>query len=294
MCRLAAFLLVLPLAAALCPEDAFQGTRPEDCYMYGPAQSWQDAEQFCVSNKGHLTSVPNAFVNSFLISYPKMFSSAQLYWLGAVISGDIDMWTWVDGSSFDYTKWAAGEPKQGPGCLSVNASTGQWKSDDCLASKPFSFARCRKICKPAQKCDGGWTFNERLNKGYPVFSTGTPRMPPAAMRVLIFRPFIDDDENAAFAEVARGYPIVALGLKNMFILPFGSAAPDHTQFSFAWDDGSFVDYTPLPSDHAADEENWKGDCAFFQKERAAKWLLMDCRQPTEMATAVCQKSPREA
>lgn len=48
---------------------------------------------------------------------------------------------------------------------------------------------------------------------------------------------------------------MALGLKNMFILPFGSAAPDHTQFSFAWDDGSFVDYTPLPVDHVADEEN---------------------------------------
>ncbi|KAH7695591.1 C-type lectin domain family 4 member F, partial [Aphelenchoides avenae] len=107
MCRLAAFLLVLPLAAAFCPQGAVQGTSPENCYLYGSAQSWQEAEQYCAANKGHLSSVPNSFVNAFLVSYPKALESAQSYWLGAMVEGDIDMWTWMDGSNFTYTKWAA-------------------------------------------------------------------------------------------------------------------------------------------------------------------------------------------
>lgn len=109
MRRLVVLLLVLPLATALCPQGAVQGTRPEDCYLYGSAQPWQRAEEYCASNKGHLASVPNDFVNAFLVSYPKAFTSAQSYWLGAELKAATDKGAWTDGSDFNYTKWAAGK-----------------------------------------------------------------------------------------------------------------------------------------------------------------------------------------
>lgn len=109
MRRLAVLLLALPLSAAVCPQGTVQGTSPDNCYLYGPAQSWQEAEQYCVSNKGHLTSVPNGFVNSFLTSYPKLFESAQSYWLGAELKSAAAKWTWIDDSDFTYTKWSSGK-----------------------------------------------------------------------------------------------------------------------------------------------------------------------------------------
>lgn len=116
MSRLAALLLALPLAAALCPQGAVQGTSSGDCYLYGAGQSWQKAEQFCAANKGHLSSVTNSFVNAFLISYPKALQAAQSYWLGAELKAGIDKWTWTDGNNFTYANWAAGKPNDcGPG-----------------------------------------------------------------------------------------------------------------------------------------------------------------------------------
>lgn len=109
MRRVAAVLFTVPFAAALCPQGAVQGTRPGDCYLYGSARSWQEAEQYCVSSKGHLSSVPNAFVNGFLIGYPKAFISAQSYWLGAELKPTSGIWKWTDGSIFNYTKWASGK-----------------------------------------------------------------------------------------------------------------------------------------------------------------------------------------
>lgn len=109
MRRVTAILFALPIAAALCPQGAVQGTRPEDCYLYGASQSWQKTEAFCASNKGHLSSLPNALVNAFIASYLKPLDSAQSYWLGAELKSAADKWTWTDGSSFTYTMWAAGK-----------------------------------------------------------------------------------------------------------------------------------------------------------------------------------------
>lgn len=105
----AAVLFALPFAATLCPQGAVQGTRPDDCYLYGDAESWQEAQQYCALSRGHLSSVPNAFVNAFLISYPKAFSSAQPYWLGAERKNATAKWAWTDGSNFTYTQWARGK-----------------------------------------------------------------------------------------------------------------------------------------------------------------------------------------
>ncbi|KAH7695592.1 hypothetical protein AAVH_37347, partial [Aphelenchoides avenae] len=99
-----------------------------------------------------------------------------------------------------------------------------------------------------------------------------------------------DAENDAFAEVASYYPLVILGLKNNAIAPWSGSQV----FDYQWTDGSFVNYSLLQFN---DEETIYGHCACLQKGKAGKnhqWVAVDCLEPTEMATAVCQKSPKEA
>lgn len=60
-----------------------------------------------------------------------------------------------------------GEPKQIPGCLYINASTGLWHSGDCAAAAPFICKIIVSCKKPApRKCEDGWVYNEKLDKCY--------------------------------------------------------------------------------------------------------------------------------
>ncbi|KAH7696237.1 hypothetical protein AAVH_36696 [Aphelenchoides avenae] len=68
--------------------------------------------------------------------------------------------------------------------------------------------------------------------------------------------------------------------------------PDYPSYHYEWSDGSFVNYSQL---QFADGEHLA--CVCFktgQKSEKSQWVTMDCSKPTQMATAVCQKSPKEA
>uniref|UniRef100_A0A914D9I1 C-type lectin domain-containing protein n=1 Tax=Acrobeloides nanus TaxID=290746 RepID=A0A914D9I1_9BILA len=64
------------------------------------------SEQNCEQTYGgHLTSVQNAYENSFLAnSATSLFGSPQSIWLGA--NKTSDNWFWIDRSLFKYTNWA--------------------------------------------------------------------------------------------------------------------------------------------------------------------------------------------
>ncbi|KAH7700138.1 Protein CLEC-53, partial [Aphelenchoides avenae] len=208
------------------------------------------------------------------------------------------------------------EPNQSTGCLYVDTSTGQWHAGECNASKPF-ICKVPASCKSApQKCEDGWKYNEKLNKCYKTLSGGFnwDSAYIACRDQGAHLPSIHNDaENIAFAgmscqvvlvqqnevlaspvqpgakpEVARGYPMVILGLKNTGGAPWS----EKKEYNFVWSDGSFFNYSQLPWH---DDEAF--DCVFYQTgEHGEKyqWVLMNCRAPASTATAVCQKSPKEA
>ncbi|KAH7718659.1 hypothetical protein AAVH_13886 [Aphelenchoides avenae] len=100
----------------------------------------------------------------------------------------------------------------------------------------------------------------------------------------------DDVENLAFSEVAQDYPMVILGLRNNAVAPWS----DKPVFTYEWADGSFFHYSQLPEPDDDTPHDFK--CAYFetgQTDEKPQWVLMNCRKPASMATAVCQRSPKD-
>lgn len=93
-------------ATTNCPTGATQGISDNACYIYKlrPLQ-WFEAEVDCGNHDGTLTSIHNAFENTFLMQPMKGICYTE-FWLGA--AAEVGKWMWTDGSRFTYTNWAKG------------------------------------------------------------------------------------------------------------------------------------------------------------------------------------------
>lgn len=69
--------------------------------------TWEQAEQYCESQGGTLACIASADEWDQVIKLANA-DGHNVYWIGAKRSGST--WSWVDGSDFQYTHWAAGEP----------------------------------------------------------------------------------------------------------------------------------------------------------------------------------------
>ncbi|KAE9547101.1 hypothetical protein FO519_009688 [Halicephalobus sp. NKZ332] len=108
-----------------------------------PGSLFLTADAFCNSNyNGHLISIPNAFVNTFIaqtIDLSNTNETFSRYWIGV---NDIAGTGWTnidDGSNITYFDWAPGEPSNltgSNGCVSVDLK-GLWHNDDCFTNYSF-------------------------------------------------------------------------------------------------------------------------------------------------------------
>ena len=79
-------------------------------YYYGGYWELQEAKDLCKkevpsSYQGNLASIPDSKTNEFL----KEWVPTQV-WIGASKSGG--GWSWEDGTTWSYTSWRSGEPKE--------------------------------------------------------------------------------------------------------------------------------------------------------------------------------------
>ncbi|VDO98413.1 unnamed protein product [Heligmosomoides polygyrus] len=90
--------------------------KTDSCYRYFLWATFGDAEQVCVSNGGHLTSIhstdENNFVSDISKSGTEYKSGADLTWVGLQQANypQDTKWTWTDGTPLDYFRWAPGQP----------------------------------------------------------------------------------------------------------------------------------------------------------------------------------------
>ncbi|MBQ9404233.1 MAG: hypothetical protein IJU15_04545 [Synergistaceae bacterium] len=71
--------------------------------------TWEEAEEYCEELGGHLATISDMTEQEFLSEMIIASGDKNFYWLG----GEKDSqgnWSWIDGTSFDYTNWAEGEP----------------------------------------------------------------------------------------------------------------------------------------------------------------------------------------
>ncbi|XP_023989243.1 C-type lectin domain family 4 member F [Physeter macrocephalus] len=79
-------------------------------YFSHAKKTWQEAEQFCVSQGAHLASVTSEEEKAFLIR----FTSASYHWIGLTDSGLQGFWRWTDGTPFNSARSSAFWDKNQP------------------------------------------------------------------------------------------------------------------------------------------------------------------------------------
>ena len=123
------------------------------CYKIpDDVKNYAEAENDCVQNGGHLTSIHSQGEVDFLlrlIGPPDSPNHSPMVMLGGKVNIDQDQvssFYWTDGSEFDYYNWQPGQPYLSgtEECIGMmpffNSSEGTWFIDDCNAGH-------RYVCK---------------------------------------------------------------------------------------------------------------------------------------------------
>ncbi|XP_039674639.1 ladderlectin-like isoform X2 [Perca fluviatilis] len=115
--------------------------------FYSQAKTWIDAETFCQTIGGNLASIHSDAEHGFIRNYTNQVTGANRpAWIGGSNAVQVFTWLWTDGSKFDYTSWAAGEPNnQGGGefCLLMNWNDN-W--NDWACTNKAAFVCSKNLC----------------------------------------------------------------------------------------------------------------------------------------------------
>uniref|UniRef100_A0AC34GC99 C-type lectin domain-containing protein n=1 Tax=Panagrolaimus sp. ES5 TaxID=591445 RepID=A0AC34GC99_9BILA len=144
------------------------------------------AEGICEKLGGHLTSIHSMFENAFVGEQgSSLFTGSNDFWTGANKLLKPGLWSWMDGTSFDFADWEKGQPKNftNSNCGTIIMESNIWNSDDCNKKKPFvcmvktSSSPATTTPKPIPKtCPPSWTYyvvNGTTGYCYKVFDNAT-------------------------------------------------------------------------------------------------------------------------
>uniref|UniRef100_A0AC35EZY9 C-type lectin domain-containing protein n=1 Tax=Panagrolaimus sp. PS1159 TaxID=55785 RepID=A0AC35EZY9_9BILA len=107
-------------------------------------------------------------------------SASSDFWFGLNAVENFGIWTWTDGTSFDFNDWDNGQPKNtsDTNCGAVNLESGKWNADNCNKEKPF-VCMVNKNAPPATttikpiKCLDTWTYYPTTGYCYKAFDNAT-------------------------------------------------------------------------------------------------------------------------
>uniref|UniRef100_A0A8C2B786 C-type lectin domain-containing protein n=1 Tax=Cyprinus carpio TaxID=7962 RepID=A0A8C2B786_CYPCA len=111
------------------------------CYkFFSQMVTWITAEKNCQNLDANLASVHSKIEHDFLMSL--LPSSSTRCWFGAHDA----QWLWTDGTPFDYTHWAPGQPdnKGEPrteSCGELNYENNGWNDGTCLTPQGYVCAK---------------------------------------------------------------------------------------------------------------------------------------------------------
>ncbi|XP_042561955.1 ladderlectin-like [Clupea harengus] len=98
------------------------GTR---CFKFvSKARSWAESELHCLAIGGNLASVHSideySFIQELILGHTE---GTPRTWIGGCDAAQEGLWFWSDGSRFDFTTWAPGQPNNFGGqehCVEMN------------------------------------------------------------------------------------------------------------------------------------------------------------------------------
>ena len=103
-----------------------------------PAAEWQEAEDHCVAEGGHLVSVDGQPDSIFAIN---VLGATAEAWIGLNDLQREGTWVWTDGTAFGYENWEDKQPDNPDHhCVAIGTAR-RWFDYSCGESRPFICAR---------------------------------------------------------------------------------------------------------------------------------------------------------
>uniref|UniRef100_A0A914NYG6 C-type lectin domain-containing protein n=1 Tax=Panagrolaimus davidi TaxID=227884 RepID=A0A914NYG6_9BILA len=131
----------ISLSCASCPDGSYEWQN--GCYLFQTnATNFALATSYCQSLGGNFVSIHDGFTNTFIGQQAQSIfheSTVSDFWIGLTNFEPTKWWIWVDNSTFDFTEWASGEPRNisGNNCAALSLTLGLWRAEECYKSKPF-------------------------------------------------------------------------------------------------------------------------------------------------------------
>merc|ERR1712227_82882 len=134
-------------------------------------KSANDAEAHCksLSAEASLVSIHDSETNTFLNS----LANGKNIWIGGIrVNDDENIWTWTDGSEWDFDNWYGPEPNNAGGnenfVMMNHQDKTTWNDEDEHRKLEF-------ICqqRPAFSCESGWVASQN-RKCYKYISSPLP------------------------------------------------------------------------------------------------------------------------
>ena len=125
-----------PLEQCTCDQgwDAFG----DHCYFYGTdTKSWNDAEEFCQEEGGHLASVNTPAIQDYVVDELKS-RGLNSAWFGGNDIEEEGVWKWTDGTPWEFTNWGPHSPNNANGQDCFQYDMGyEWDDAGCSLNKLF-------------------------------------------------------------------------------------------------------------------------------------------------------------
>jgi hypothetical protein len=110
-----------------------------DYLFFAWMRTMVDAEGVCTRAGYHLATINDYGENTWIVTEGSRRGLSAL-WIGYNDQSQEGVWKWVDGTPKGYTRWAVGEPNNGPGanedCVELK-SDAYWNDVNCGLSRSF-------------------------------------------------------------------------------------------------------------------------------------------------------------
>ena len=143
------------------------------CFLWGgnKKRSWDEAEEFCQKEGGHLASVTSEAIHEYIIK-EKNRKGVGYLWLGGSDKKEEGVWKWSDGSPWEFNRWNPGEPNNGSEahCLAiVGHKVDKWNDYNCKDDNN------NFVCSQTL-CSGKDGISVRVDHSFTPFRFRTTRM----------------------------------------------------------------------------------------------------------------------
>ncbi|TKR82375.1 hypothetical protein L596_016112 [Steinernema carpocapsae] len=146
----AAFSSAAPDCPLACASEWTGFAQTGYCYKVFFQMKWEDAENFCLTQGGHLASIHSDAENEFvadLASTHKNFQYADQTWIGGYSKSHSNMdWAWTDGTPYDYHNWQQKQPdKVEENCIQIYSDNSG--DGDLIYKTEWNNEMCRNVLR---------------------------------------------------------------------------------------------------------------------------------------------------